>query len=235
MRTRATAALAILAGMATAANAAFISFASESGPGPTLQGAYQAGTTTITDFNNPPKVLRVAAENGGTMNRFERNITLTFTASLTEPTLVGDDVIFQLDNFSFELRDAANPDGATNLLFRFTSFGRNDSLFLGLGPRGNGGGGIVAASLVSDGQYQVGESIASELGLIGPTTLEGQASFALTGFDPGEVPFVYDGTQVSGLQEFTSMASFSGAFIVPTPGALALAGIAGLALTIRRR
>ncbi len=234
MRLCAPAALAVLAGMATAANAALISFASESGPGPTIQSTYEAGTTTLTDVNNPTKLLRVSTDNGGTPNNFSRDVRLTLTATLTDPTTVGGNIIFRLDNFSFELRDANSSNVATNLLFRFTSFGRDQGVFLGLGN--NGGSGIVAASITSDGLYQVGDAIASELGLApGASTVAGQASFALTGFNPSEVSFLSQDGQTVGLANFTAGASFSGSFTAPTPGAIALAGIAGLALAFRRR
>lgn len=233
MRIRATAALAALAGIATTANAALISFASESGVGPTLQSAFSGGVTTVTDVNNPLKLLRVAAETGGSTTRFNRDISLTLTATLSNPTPVGGNIVFRLDAFSFELRDVSNPDGATNLMFRFTSLGREQGLFLGLG---NGqGNGIVAASITSDGRYEVGAGIAPDLGLPGPTTVNGQASFTLTGFDPAEVSYIYQGSQIVGLTEFNASSSFSGSFTVPTPGTLVLAGVAGLALAFRRR
>lgn len=221
--TRFVVAVGMAAALATAADAAFISFASDTGGSvPTLRGS---GGTTITDNNNPAKLLKIdPLENGITSSA---DIKVSLIAPLVNPQAFGQDVLWGISRFIFQFRDA----NTNNLLFSFVADNNDPRRFLSLGA----GGGVIAGTIAASGQYTIDASVAGLFGFNGTTQINGQASFTLTGLNPAPAAYLLDGNQnIVGISDFTSGSSFSGNFI-PTPGAAGLAAIACLAGIRRRR
>ena len=212
-------------GLTSAANAAFISFANDSGGStPTLRGSLGGGGVTITDNAKPLKTLTYDPfENG---DQFARNVRLTLSAPLINPVSIGADALFDITGFTFSFRNAVTNEA----LITFVAGPNDPARFFALG----GLNGMISGSISATGQYTIGAGIAAQFGFAGETTVSGQASFTLTGLNPNPVVFTVNNQALQGITEFRAQSSFSGSF-VPTPGAIALAAIAGVAVLRRRR
>lgn len=228
---RSALALAAVAGVASSAQAAFISFGSDSNPAqPTFVATYDASSQTTNLTNSPGSTvdLLIDVDEGGAGGPI--TVNASFTADIAM-TYAGSVMIFPgffSHTFSvtgsFEFRDA-NTGG---LLFN-GSIGDGEGAFAGIG----GGGSIGSGSMSGFGiDYTIGADGMAIVGFGG--VVLGDFGFTLTAISGGSAALVFDGNNIVGIRDFNSEGSYSGSFI-PAPGATALMGLAGLAGLRRRR
>ncbi|MGD9692836.1 MAG: hypothetical protein AB7G17_05435 [Phycisphaerales bacterium] len=226
MRITLATAVALLAG--SAAQGAFISFASDTSPAnPTFVSTFD-GVTYVRDFGPTNVDLQIDVDENGPAGpiTLNANMTAEFTLSFAGTVPLGGSTmahVFSLSGY-FQFNDAAG-----GMILRadvtngaFTGVGSSSSIF----------SAIMSGSGAS---YTLG-SIATEVGFGG--VQDGDFGFSLTAINGGAgaallFPFG-DGASPVGIGQFQSEGSFSGRFI-PAPGPTALLGIGGLVIARRRR
>ncbi len=231
MRMPIAGAIALLAG--TAAQGAFISFASDTSPAnPTFVATFDDGHTVIRDFGPTNIDLLIDADEHGPLGPTTINANMTAELRLTYSGTVGLGGpmfahVFRLDGF-FQFDD---PAGA--MIVR-GDIANGSAALTGIGTFTKA---FSASMSGSDISYTLG-SIASTVGFGG--VWAGDFGFTLTAINGGAgADYTFPGPRAvgvapDGIDDFTSEGSFSGSF-VPTPGATALLVLGGLAAARRRR
>ncbi len=214
-----------VAGMA---QGAFVSFASDTNPaGPTFSGfPVGAALGRITDATPVQVNLLVDLDEQGPGGPVSVLTNFVFDATLDSYIFAGGVHIYNTSG-SFTFTDA----GTNELVLRI-QWGGGAFTSLGTGPNALGTSGAVLSNSAASNPFIV--TTGGILGGIDPTGGENSFAFTLTNLfsvTGGAVPVLQGGNIGSA---FTAEGSFSGR-IIPTPGALALLGLGGLAIARRRR
>jgi hypothetical protein len=219
----------VAAGASSAAQAVFVSFASDTNPsGPTFRGlpTVAGGLGRIQDGNPVQVLLTVDLDEDGPAGpivipaEFDADFAVTthfLAANVHVYTLIG----------SFELRDTATNTlllGATFNNGAFTSVGTAEALGDSGTLQGNSSAGVASLIFTTGGIFAgFDPSLGSRSFGFSMTNLFGQGG--------GPASVAANGAFVV---PFTSEGSFSARFI-PAPGGVALAGLMALGAGRRRR
>jgi MYXO-CTERM domain-containing protein len=225
--------LALIAGVGASmsAQAAFISFGSDSNPAaPTFVASYDSGTLTTTLSNAPGATVDLLIDANESGPGAPITIAASFTANI-DLSYAGSVQIFPgffshtfSATGSFEFRDSI-----TNVLLFRGDIGASEGGFAAMGS----GTTMFSGSMSGFGiDYTIGPDGMSAVGFGG--VVLGDFGFTLTAISGGSASLAFDGNNIAGINDFESEGSFSGSF-VPAPGAAALMGLAGLAGLRRRR
>lgn len=236
MIVRSASALALCA-LASAANASFISFASDTSPlNPTLVGTWDNlnqithvadfGPTTVDmlfdpDESGPQMPITVPAA-------LHVDLSMSYASSAPLGFGMFAHAFNVLGTFQY-----TNLIGNDEFLVKAT-VDLGEAIFVGLGN----GTTVMSASIT--GADMMYDQVSFDPAILGFSMINcpGDFGFTITALNGGAgATLVRNGSgQVIGINNFMAESSFSGSFTnVPTPGAAALAGLAGVTAIRRRR
>jgi len=235
MIVRSASALALCAA-ASAANASFISFASDTSPlTPTLVGTWDANsqTNTVTDVGPTLVDLLFDSDEAGptppvtTAAQLDLSLSLIYASSAPLGFGMFAHAFNVVGNFNFTNlagNDPFNVDATISL---------GEAVFIGLGTGTQVNSASITGADIIYNQVVYSPAIINFAGF----NLPGDFGFTITALNGGSgAQLVTNGQgQVIGINNFFAESSFSGSFAIPTPGAAALAGIAGMTAIRRRR
>lgn len=225
-----------VAGLTGSSSAALISFASDTNPvAPTLVGAYDGGTnsTLVRDVSPTPVELLFDPDDDGPLGPISMDAHLTTSIQLSYAGSVQVFPGYFTHSFSalgwFQYDNAPGED---EFLIR-GEFNLGEAAFIGLGTSGM----IMSASITGFDINYTTVDISPAIFGVSLVDLPGDFGFTITNLNGGfGVQLARGGRgEVIGVHNFNAESSFSGSFVIPTPGALAIAGLAGLAASRRRR
>lgn len=231
---------------AGSANAAFISFASDSDPdNPTLVASFSevdrglGGTTLIAEFDPTFVDLEVDPDGDGPLGETILNaqlgvsMVLDYVNSVEIVPGMFTHIFSLVGNFAFTGFDDARGNPSDWRIEGTIDAG--EAVFTGLGSDE-----IVSSASMTG--FDISYELIDVPFLGSGENLWGDFGFTLTDINDGagaqlvfdDAPLNQGLANVIGINDFTSEASFSGSF-VPTPGTVAIAGISGICFARRRR
>ncbi|MDX2132807.1 MAG: hypothetical protein SFY69_12225 [Planctomycetota bacterium] len=224
---------AVLASLATLAasglaQAAFVSFASDTNPaGPTFRGFPVGAALGRLQDDAPVSVnFLVDLDEQGPGGPVSIPATFDFDATLNSYAYAGGVHVYNTSGY-FQFNEAAGGGLILRVEWQNGAF-----TSLGPGPNALGPSGSVLSNSAADPSMVI--TTGGILGGIIASGRDNSFAFTLTDlFDLARNPVpVQNGGNIGA--EFTAEGSFSGR-VVPTPGALVLLGLGGLAIVRRRR
>jgi hypothetical protein len=236
MIVRSASALALCAA-ASAANASFISFASDTSPlNPTLIASWDNSNqvTHVADFGPTIVDMLFDADEAGPQSpvTVPAALHLDLTMSYASSAPLGFGMFAHAFNVlgTFEFTNLVGNDEFT--VKATVSLG--EAIFVGLGT----GTTVMSASIT--GAEMMYDQVAFDPAIVafGALNCPGDFGFTITALNGGAgAQLITNGSgQVIGISGFQAESSFSGSFAnIPTPGAAALAGLAGMTAIRRRR
>lgn len=235
------AAVLLAAGAAGSANAALISFASDTDPdNPTLTATFfeQTNDTLVAAFEPTFVELDIDTDGDGpggpdsVLARLNVEMMLSYISSAEVVPGVFNHMFSLVGNFEFSGPDQ-DRGAAENWSIR-GDIELGEAIFTGLGNELK----VGSASMTG---YDISYTLVDAPFLGSGEALPGDFGFTLTDMNDGEgadLTFGFDSQRgenvITGIEAFNAESSFSGR-IVPTPGAVTLAGIGGLTMLRRRR
>lgn len=236
MIVRSASALALCAA-ASAANASFISFASDTSPlNPTLVATWDNTNqvTHVADFGPTTVDMLFDPDGGGAQlpvtvpASLNVNMTLAYASSAPLGFGMFAHAFNVLGTFQF-----TNLIGNDEFIVKAT-VDLGEAIFVGLGT----GSTVMSASIT--GADMMYDQVAFDPAILGFSMINcpGDFGFTITALNGGAGATLIrnNDNQVIGISGFQAESSFSGSFTaVPTPGAAALAGLAGVTAIRRRR
>lgn len=231
IRTLAVGAIALGAASGVS-QAAFLSFASDTNPAaPTLEATFRPGpgNTLISEFDPTFVDLLIDADEDGPNAAISlgARLSVSLTLEYVGSTLIIGNVYthaFSVAGF-FEFEDAAG----MNAWSLRGDVALGEAVFVGLGTN-------LLVNSASITGFDIAYSIMNVPSLGDGSELPGDFGFTLTNLNGNSgASLVFNMAQeIIGIGDFTAESSFSGR-VIPTPGALALAGLGGISLIRRRR
>lgn len=227
---------AAVAGVSGSTSAALISFASDTNPtAPTLVGVYDPGsnTTGVTDVGPTPVQLLFDPDDDGPLGPYPMEANLDAEMTLTYVGSV--QVVPGMFTHTFSVTgffDFTNKAGEHPFHIR-GEFGAGEAAFIGFGSSS----ALMSASITGfDINYSVVDISPAIYG-VSLSELPGDFGFTLTNLNGGLGVALARSREgnVVGVQNFNAESSFSGSFLIPTPGAMALTALSGLVAIRRKR
>ncbi len=236
MIVRSASALALCA-MASAANASFISFASDTSPlNPTLVATWDSTNqvTNVVDFGPTTVDMLFDPDEGGPQLPISvpAALNLDLTMSYASSAPLGFGMFAHAFNVlgTFEFAHLVGNDEFTVK----ATVNLGEAIFVGLGT----GTTVMSASITGADMMYDQVTFDPAILAFSMVNCPGDFGFTITALNGGAgAQLITNGSgQVIGIAGFSAESSFSGSFTnIPTPGAAALAGLAGITAIRRRR